>query len=279
MAEIKKPFIKLTEQLSQQDFENVAAMQNLCREADGVFLKLELEFKMSEYKEKTHGIERMDEFLYYSEEKLIGYIGICDFGGESVEISGMTHPDFRRMGVFTKLFSLVSDELRRREGKSVLLLCDRSSEAGRQFVWSTGAAFHHAEHEMSLKAGVPSGMPDNAVTLSRQESEGMEVYVAHAEGVPVGSVRLELINGVGGIYGVEVMPEFRGRGYGKGLLLRAVEKLREKGAGQIRLQVDTDNPRALHIYESSGFTEDYTMDYYLLCLKNRTAPAQTGAVL
>ncbi|WP_367114841.1 GNAT family N-acetyltransferase [Clostridium sp.] len=52
----------------------------------------------------------MNEFLYYIDGVLIAYLGISSFGGNNGEINGMTHPDFRRNGLFTKLFQLAIEE-------------------------------------------------------------------------------------------------------------------------------------------------------------------------
>lgn len=267
MAEIYSPSIILKEQLTQQDYNEVSALQNLCKVSGPVSLKLELEFKMSQNREKAGGIGEINEFLYYSEDKLIGYIGICDFGGESVEINGMTHPDYRRLGVFKKLFSLVCNEAHKRGEKSVLLLSDTRSEAGLTFIRGLGAVPDHAEREMVLKADMPARTPERAEAVKLREcvvSETDTTYEAEADGMVVGSVRLEMTEGKGGIYGVEILPELRGRGYGKGLMASSIEKLRQQGAGEIRLQVYTDNPSAQHIYESCGFVTVDTMEYYLL---------------
>jgi GNAT superfamily N-acetyltransferase len=154
-------------------------------------------------------------------------------------------------------------ELRRRGINSILLLCDRSSQEGLQFVRKAGGVVHHSELEMILKPGAAMRVGDCGVTL-REQSCGDETYLAQAQGKTVGKVRLELFEGCGGIYGLVVQPEYRGKGYGKGILMRAVEKLREKGAQSIRLQVDESNGPARHIYEKGGFEPAYVMDYFQL---------------
>ena len=40
---------------------------------------------------------------------LVAYLGISCFGGNIGEINGMTHPDWRRKGIFKKLFEIAMD--------------------------------------------------------------------------------------------------------------------------------------------------------------------------
>jgi len=48
-------------------------------------------------------------------------------------------------------------------------------------------------------------------------------------------------------------PEFHGRGYGKAVLLRAVERAREKGIPQVDLHTWPGNLKAVPLYKKSGF--------------------------
>ncbi|QGV78043.1 GNAT family N-acetyltransferase [Streptomyces ficellus] len=53
---------------------------------------------------------------------------------------------------------------------------------------------------------------------------------------------------------IEVAPEHRGRGVGRGLMALAVEFGRERGAGHIWLEVTNINAPAIHAYRRMGFT-------------------------
>lgn len=99
-----------------------------------------------------------------------------------------------------------------------------------------------------------------------EERKGMTIYFIEFNGQVVGKVHLQLIAGVGGIYGLGVLPEFRGKGFGRAVLQNAVERLKEAGAQDIMLQVATENANALHLYESCGFVTTSTMDYFELAL-------------
>lgn len=57
------------------------------------------------------------------------------------------------------------------------------------------------------------------------------------------------------IANVAVDPRFRGRGIGRQLTARALQHAREHNGRSALLQVREDNPVAIHLYESLGFTE------------------------
>jgi mycothiol synthase len=72
---------------------------------------------------------------------------------------------------------------------------------------------------------------------------------------PAGVVlMMELHDGAGwDLSYVGVVPELRGRGLGRALVLHALHSAREAGAGQLLLAVDQRNTIALPLYESLGF--------------------------
>jgi mycothiol synthase len=61
---------------------------------------------------------------------------------------------------------------------------------------------------------------------------------------------------VGDVRLVGVVRAFRGRGLGRQLVRWGVEALRERGAGVIHLDVDSENADALHLYEAIGFAPE-----------------------
>ncbi|CAM4445080.1 GNAT family N-acetyltransferase [Paenibacillus tarimensis] len=224
--------------------------------------------------------------------------------GIPFEVNGMVHPEYRRQGVFKQLSGLLMDEWKRRTpAADMLLLTDRSSVPGQSFVKGTGAVYKHTEYEMFLQADRPAVQPDrvnvslrkannaDALEISRQnniyfhnelecdpaaeadgdmllpeeeEKKGMTTYLAEVDGQVVGKVHIQLTPALGGIYGLGILPEYRGLGYGRATLLMAIAKLQEAKAAAIMLQVAADNAGALQLYKSCGFEETSTMDYYIL---------------
>ena len=277
-----------------------------CSHEDQITLKLELDYKLSVALNNTckSGICDINEFMYFDGEQLIGYIGICGFGGTSapLEITGMVLPEYRRQGIFSKLHELVIAECRRRNAGSILVLCDKKSVSGQRFLERVGAVYKFSEFEMYLhnesaeiieerlhginfrKAtnadaceiarqntiyfGDRPGeenedVPNKRILLPEdEEKRGMTIYLAEKDDRIIGKAHLQLINGIGGIYGLGILPENRGKGYGRAVLLNAIEKLKNARASKIMLQVAAENATALNLYKSCGFQETSVMDYF-----------------
>ncbi len=90
-------------------------------------------------------------------------------------------------------------------------------------------------------------------------------YVAVLQNVDViGKLDVSLSEREAFIYGFGVLPEYRGRGYGRQLLARTIQTLIALGKTQIALEVATANKNALSLYHSCGFRETGSYDYYVL---------------
>jgi ribosomal protein S18 acetylase RimI-like enzyme len=291
---IINPSIKLKNSIGRDDYENIKVLENVCREYDKTSLKLELDYKLSNSKQTGIDLVNINEFMYFNNDELIGYLGICDFGGDEIEVNGMVHPEYRRIGVFKRLFSLAHDEWQKRKSISMLLLSDHESTSGLEFIKCVCDGYAHSEYDMILNVEnykkiksdtlkLRKVTKDDTSEISRQnkvyfnmefseedniETEGGNykniTYMAENEHGSVGKVRIEINNKQGGIYGLGVLPEYRGIGYGREILSMAIEELLKNNAEEIFLQVLTNNKNALNLYKSCGFSERYTMDYYII---------------
>lgn len=127
---MNNPYIKLKEYINERDYNDIQQLKAICCEHDNVTLKLELEYKLNLAREKSGNINSINEFMYYEDKELVGYLGICEFGGDAIEANGMVHPDYRRGGIFKKLYSCMVNEWMNRDKKSMLLLSDHESVPG-----------------------------------------------------------------------------------------------------------------------------------------------------
>lgn len=293
---IENPILKLKENLHQSDYDDINSLKELCLKEDKTSLKLEIDYKLNKIKEKSESINNINEFMFYNENNLIGYIGINQFGSGVLEVNGMVHPEYRRKGVFKKLFSLVKDEWHKRDSQSMLLLSDANSISGIEFIKNICGNYDHSEYEMILRKDVKRELKLNNIKLREATKEdrkeiawqnsiyfGIEydgeefslpeeydsvIYIAEVNNTIIGKVHFEINDGVGGIYGLGVLPEYRRKGYGREILIMAIERLKEKNPNEIMLQVDVQNRNALELYKYCGFEETSTMEYYKLSKSN-----------
>ncbi|PKM84837.1 MAG: GNAT family N-acetyltransferase [Firmicutes bacterium HGW-Firmicutes-11] len=276
MAQMQMLTFEQKKDLTRVDHDSIRELELLCCSGDQITLKLEIDFKLTDVELKVpedRGSD-VDEFLCYDEGHLIGYIGICSFDGliDPPELTGMVHPDHRRKKIFSHLHRLVMEECKRRNFKTVLLLCDRNSSSGRAFLERVGAVYSYSEYEMHYQGGALEDPIEHQKDISLRRTSnveeeaklGMEIWIPEKDGMIVGGVHLHLKDGVGSIYGLSVSPENRGKGYGRPILRKAIDILREAEAQDILLQVDTKNWIAHNLYKSCGFVETSVMDYFTL---------------
>lgn len=64
---------------------------------------------------------------------------------------------------------------------------------------------------------------------------------------------------VGWIYDIEVLPPYRGKGIGEGLMRHALKIAKERGFAQTGLMVNQKNRTAWSLYEKLGFQTEYRL--------------------
>jgi ribosomal protein S18 acetylase RimI-like enzyme len=220
--------------------------------------------------------------------------------GNPAEAYLAVHPDQRRRGIGRALLEAARIEARRRGVERVLLVADAASAAGDAFATAVGATFVESEFCLEFDPGpaavtrVPSDAlrlvradASDAATLARiqaisfgdleethrdlvagwlAEGDAQRFYLARRGGETVGSLRVSFQTDGSAAYinTFGVLPEYRGRGYGRQMLRDAVATLRAEGWRHIRIEVATTNPVALSLYRSSGFREIAAYRYYEL---------------
>ncbi|MBU3091827.1 GNAT family N-acetyltransferase [Clostridium sp. CM028] len=294
--------ISIKLELNEEEYEAIKSLEAACYEKQKINLKLELGLKMRQRKKNVKN-KIVGEFLYYENEILVGYLGLCNFGGATVEISGMVHPNFRRKGIFKKLYLIAKEEWQRICPQEVLMICDHTSVSGLAFINSIGAEYGCSEYKMCLNKKVLEATPSNviklrlastsedAVEIDRQSSiyfgtpkkdahdkeDKMDMekpsinvddnfisYMAELNGEIIGKIHICINDNEGFIYGVGVIPDFRRKGYGREILNSALNILNNKNVDNIFIEVSRSNKNALGLYESCGFEEISVMDYYVV---------------
>ncbi len=284
--------ICLKKYLTEKELEDVYALQNICKREDNVNLKLELDYRRGLNKTVTPGLKDIDEFLYYADGKLVAYLSISCFGGNIGEITGMTHPEWRRNGLFNRLYQLARNEYLHRNFNRVLLLADRSSESGAGFAKAIGASYEFSEYRMSLPEISPvneggpvtlriAGSKDireirrqNSIYFDDIDDEGLQpedlelsdttAYLVMQNDKILGKIEVDFYEASAYILGFGILPAYRGRGYGRAALQEALRLITERGIRKAELDVVCTNSSALHLYQSCGFREESVMDYYRL---------------
>jgi ribosomal protein S18 acetylase RimI-like enzyme len=239
----------------------------------------------------------INDFLYYEDGKLVGYLGAESWGKKEKEMTGMVHPDYRRRGIFRALFDAAQEELRGRAVQKLLLICEEAAQSGRAFLATTGAEFAYGEHLMELESLRERGIVKEGLSTRRAAPDDLEAivsilasdtgntdetrawvshlmqqpeiyrfYYATLNGEALGTLRLDFLDDDVEIYAFDVRMGYRGLGYGRQMLEEAIGIARSQNDKPIRLDVDTDNTNAIELYRSVGFKVITTYNYYELRL-------------
>lgn len=293
--------ITMKQYIGEKEYKDINELQEIITSKDKVNLKLEVDFKLEMNKNSETSKKRLNEFLYYVDYVLVAYLGISCFGGNIAELNGMTHPEWRRKGIFKKLFDLAIDECSRNGFKKILLLTDGKSKSGNEFIKAVGGEYDFSEYGMELISqhflenlfpiNLRKAKASDKKELSRQdliyfsdkeENESFRVsaeeeteqieedesriknaYIAELDNEVIGKIHIEYNDYSAFILGFGVLPEFRGKGYGRAVLKAALKLISEKDIKQVELDVADKNSRALNLYKSCGFKEKSVMNYFV----------------
>jgi ribosomal protein S18 acetylase RimI-like enzyme len=251
--------------------------------------------------EERSGKENND-FLYYQNGILVGYLSLMSWGIEEREMHlGVVHPNYRQQGIFRALLEAAKAECASRGTRKFALMCENYSSSGIACATALGARYTFSEHEMLLEEFHDCMTFDDRLTLSAADSSNIDALVAvqarsfndseafvllmvakflhdsqrhfylatfGEEGLscrePVGVLRLDEFGDEIGIYAFGVLPAYRGRGYGRQILEEIIRKIRTRSQKPIKLEVDTRNAVAINLYHSCGFRIRTTYNYYII---------------
>lgn len=179
----KTHWVKLTRYLDENDYNQISTLQKECVNADQITLKLGLGYKLaaaleSDGEKDKNDKKEINEFLYFDEQKLVGYIGICRFGGEGIplELAGMVHPEYRGQGIFTVLNTLAMEECRRRNSDCILVLCDKNARDGQSYIRKLKTKYDHSEYEMYLEETYVEPRENQLYGLIFQKAMNKDAY-------------------------------------------------------------------------------------------------------
>ena len=276
--------------MNHMELEALRGLEECCNSHEGLKLRLNWGMLTVRLPDETN------DFLCYDEsEELVGYLGVYGFGGSEIEISGMVHPEHRRRGIFSDLLKAALQVFIEKGVTDVLIINERASGSGAAFVKSFDALVDHSEYRMELqeiqparenkvrvtvKTAGPGDIPAlahiDAICFDMPDEETIKFYEpsrlskndqlfkAELEGTVIGMFKLHNEGRDVLIFGFGLLPEYRGKGFGREILNIAVSRALEQKPEKVALEVDCNNEIALSLYSSSGFGIITTYDYFRL---------------
>jgi ribosomal protein S18 acetylase RimI-like enzyme len=281
--------------LTEAEQTEIELLTAICDNYEGLHIPIDIDLLQSRSSQRTN------DFLYYANGALVGYLTVYDWSVEEWELTGMVHPQHRRKGIFRTLLDAAKEESIHSGVRRLLLICEETSISGKAFVQAVGAVYEFSEHEMVLTNFQDRGTFDERLFFQKANASDVDTIAAVLAGSfgvsedgakervmqhlqnpnrhfylatfgieglgcrePVGVLRLEEGAKTVGIYGFGILPDYRGRGYGRQMLEEAIRTIRVSSQKPITLSVDTTNTNALGLYRSCGFETKTTYGYYAI---------------
>ena len=273
------------------ELAEIKILADTCEAYEQLHMKLNWDTLRSRPQDQTN------DFLYYENGMLVGFLAFFSFNSLEGEVSGMVHPEYRHKGIFTQLFTVARAECQRRHIPTLLLIVEHHSQSGQDFAASLHPGYQHSEYKMELTeakalpeldthlhfrlarldeapilahiTAISFDLPEQDVTWYAQrklEDTKTRVYIALLDETYIGKLDVSLNKHEAYIAGFGVLPPYRGRGYGRQILAQTIREIRATGQQNIVLEVATENKNALSLYESCGFQEVSSYDYYSLAM-------------
>ena len=115
--------------LTDGDLGQIRQLADICNRYEGLDLKLNWDELRARPANETN------DYMYYRDGALVGFLGLYIFDSRHGEVSGMVHPAERRRAIFRALLAAAQAECRRRNIPSECVLAglpngDRDGLAG-----------------------------------------------------------------------------------------------------------------------------------------------------
>jgi ribosomal protein S18 acetylase RimI-like enzyme len=287
MTEDLKQGVYPRQTLTDAELAEIEKLANACERYEDIDLRIVWDALRLRTGDATN------DFLYYSQNLLVGFLTVEGLGEAEAEATGTVLPEYRRRGIFRQLVAAAQDECRRSGSSSLMFSCDHRSAAARPFFDAIGATYEFAEHKMRLDMAGPVAYPDTRLEITKATADDApaiaaiiaqdagitnpsfsqhiadnmrrpvyQYYIARLDGTPAGTLNVQILNGDAYIYGFVVRQEYRGRGYGRQILTHVIADIAASRPQPLFLEVETDNTPALGLYRSAGFEIVRTYDYY-----------------
>ncbi|SDY17116.1 GNAT family N-acetyltransferase [Thermoactinomyces sp. DSM 45892] len=271
--------------LEEKDLEEIKKLSKICNEYEKIEVKLNWDMLQSRSKGEAN------DFLYYENGVLVGFLGLYVFNLREAEIGGMVLPEARRKGIFQKLLEQAIEELKRRGIPNLLIVVDHNSESGQRFAQAqVGTQYTFSEYCMELSEAKQQPKRFEDIMIRKAEPEDVSFIVNCMEisfQLPKGDIKPERfhqpdtraflvikgqekigvlsvqISDEGAfIFGFCLLPDYQGHGYGGQALSEVVQLLLEEGETKQFLDVACENKRALKLYQDCGFVVTGCNDYF-----------------
>lgn len=279
-----------TSKLHKNELRQIRNLIDRSAEVDG--------FKIKAY---WHVLENrltmeFNDFLYYLDGNLIGYLALFTFESNEAEMTAVIHPKYRQRHLFRKMLAEATLELRQRGVGRYLWICPKGSPINEDYLKRFNGQYIFSQVEMTARREpIHIDLPEISLRLATQadlnqlakigaisfDSSYTETLQRFTENMKeknrrtwllsipgfdnIGKIHVRFDEGrVAFIHDLCVLPEYRGKKYAMAMILKTMEMMYQADQRKIILDVECHNEGALKLYQQCGFDTTSAYDFWRL---------------
>lgn len=279
--------IKKSGFLTEETLKEIKAVEKQCMVHDKILRDISIDSSINYIEDINH------TFLYYKEDKLIGFLYMFIPTSDEAEIQAYVLPDYRGKGYFKALLKDAEDELKKHSIEEILFVREFNPYSNRKDLKSLNAEYEFSEYCMKYSMNraymdkdydveiiktttkdsedlirISQGAFDESYEEAKElifkslkaENRTQYAVMYNGEYIGIGGVHIE--NNEATIFGLGLIEEFRGQGLGKQALHLLINELMDKDLDSILIEVDSNNEVAFELYKKTGFKVEVAFDYY-----------------
>jgi ribosomal protein S18 acetylase RimI-like enzyme len=234
-----------------------------------------------------------NNFFYYKDKELIGFLSVFFFYADACEISLMIAPKFRRQGKARRMLKAALP-LIQTKGIGTLLF---SNPAATNDAWLTplGFSYKNSEYHMerhsvqpilitkqalavrqATEADIPilcaidelcfPVEPDNMYLrlMNLLSDKSYTIRLAFYDSKPVGKAHVRWQGQEAIFSDIAITPQYQRKGLGSELLAHCINHALAQGKNKLALDVETSNQGALNLYKRYDFNTVNAIDFWAI---------------
>lgn len=234
-------------------------------------------------------------FLYYNNNKLLGFLNIYADNISIAEISAYVLPVERKQGIFKSLYKASLEELKKFNYNTIHFKTEKSSISSRKIIKKYNFPLIDKEYLMEFNkySTLLTNRFSNNFLIRKSTKEDLSsliyiqvqsfeepyevcetyvkqcfnnidtiLYTALLNNKIIGTCSVDASDNNNLIFGLCIAPQYQRQGFGSIMLKNIILDLLATNSKPITISVDTSNTLALNLYKSIGFNIISEYEYY-----------------
>lgn len=284
-------------QLPPKLLRRLQQLVGACHQYDGYLTKFYW------HSSENRSNKELSDFVYLFDNKPVGYMALYQFSEDEAEISSVVHPEFRRQGIFHRLWMEATLELIQRGVKRAMFIAHSDANAADICLKSLAARYYRSELRMVLYRSIhltDAALPDMTlrpatdVDLSVMakideatfggnyqvlydhlamvlEEPKRQIFLAESQGKVVGKIHV-LYESEALMHDLSVAPEYQNQGYRKQIVINAANQILAMGYASVAIEVASDDFSLVRLYRSLGFKKVCSYKYWMSQVEQEQEP-------